>query len=59
MDTADHASDHEEKELKNSLKFYSNVTCHRSGPLICNKCGEENDRSQQGYCVCSECMKAS
>jgi predicted Zn-ribbon and HTH transcriptional regulator len=54
MDIADAAYQTEQLELK---QFLTKARYEfRVGPRQCSKCGEYNDRSFDGYCICSECM---
>ena len=54
MDIADAAYLTEQLEFR---QFLSKAKYEfRAGPQNCTKCGEYNDRSSSGYCICSECM---
>lgn len=58
MDFADHALVTQENDLKISLAMRQYDSNPRLGPKYCVRCNEFNDRSEEGYCVCSDCMAA-
>lgn len=52
-DIADIAGKYEEQLKAHAL---ANRPAHLPGPSRCLQCGEANDRRQDGYAVCSDCV---
>lgn len=52
-DIADESRDYQERLNAHAL---ANRPAHLPGPNRCMRCGEANDRRQDGYAVCSDCV---
>lgn len=52
-DIADESRDYQERLNAHAL---ANRPTHLPGPNRCLQCGEANDRRQDGYAVCSDCV---
>lgn len=52
-DAVDDAQEYVERMTQHAL---SQRVGHLDGPADCVRCGEPNDRRQDGYAVCSDCV---
>ena len=52
-DYADESAAYQQRLNEHAL---ANRPTHLPGPNRCMRCGEANDRRQDGYAVCSDCM---
>ncbi|WP_181919586.1 hypothetical protein [Alkalilimnicola ehrlichii] len=52
-DIADKAAALQAAEIEHSIRQRAG---HLDGPDDCVKCGEWNDRAEQGYAVCTACV---
>lgn len=58
MDVADRAERYEQKFRDDAIKSATSGGVHKDGPMLCAKCGDDNDRRREGYAVCSSCVEA-
>lgn len=56
-DPLDAARDREQELLEEAIERTRRTPIHLAGDRDCRKCSEPNDRADDGYAVCSECMR--
>ena len=57
-DIVDHANDLHEQEIAFNIQAArQNRFNHRTGPIKCVRCNDYNDRSDDGFCICTDCME--
>ena len=55
MDDADRATEVSELEREHCVQRSRGESSRMPGPYLCVRCGELNDRRQQGYGACWDC----
>lgn len=57
MDKVDRTEERLARAHADNIEYVRAGNVHLDGPVRCVKCSGRNDRKDEGYAVCSECVE--